>query len=78
MARTRASSLSMASEEMRNSGMIWRTTPPRAPVASNRVTGTPSLPRKKAAAIPAGPPPTTATFLPETADLAFCLDRSAS
>lgn len=56
MARTRASSLSMAAEGMRNSGIRWRTTPPSLPVASKMVTGTPSRPSRKAAAIPAGPP----------------------
>ena len=37
---------SMAALLMRNSGMTWRTMPPSLPVRSNRVQGTPALPRK--------------------------------
>ena len=42
--------------------MMFATTPPMVSLSSNTVTSTPSLARKNAAAIPAGPPPTTATF----------------
>ena len=64
MALSSFSSLSMAWPLMRNSGITWRTMPPRASFRSKTVTSTPARPRKKAAAMPAGPPPTTATFRP--------------
>ena len=48
---------------MRKSGIAWATTPPGALLRSNTVTGTPALDRNIAAERPAGPAPTTATFL---------------
>ena len=57
-----AASLSMALSEIRNPGITWRTTPPRASVFSNSVVSMPARRRKYAAAIPAGPPPITAAL----------------
>ena len=57
-----AASLSIASDEMRNSGITCRTTPPSAFFFSKSVVSIPERRRKYAAAMPAGPPPITAAF----------------
>ena len=57
-----AASLSMEADGIRNSGITWRTTPPRASFFSKSVTSIPALLKKYAAAIPAGPPPMTAAL----------------
>ena len=43
---TRATSLSMAASEMRQAGITFRTTPPRAEERSKMVTGMPARPTK--------------------------------
>ena len=60
-----STSFAIASLSIRKDGITLRTVPPKFASLSNTVTSAPPFARKAAQAIPAGPPPTMATFLPQ-------------